>query len=230
MTTSAPHPPPAASPAGPLPGSAAGFPPGPLTRRRIWPWIVGGVFGTVLVALLAVGVANWALRTAEMRGLVTAIEASEQQMVIANDELTALATKFGEAQTWPQRQEALAELGRVSGERADAVAAAGRSVADVRIAPWNLSVERARTAYLAHNASWVDFLRTGASDPASLFQKFDAIEQTWNALRQPLRRAVPWPDPFNLLARVDALLAGDDPPADDGSGAGAGAGQSAALR
>jgi hypothetical protein len=172
----------------------------------------------VIAALTVIAVADWGARTLEMRALVRDIEVSESSMSASNDEITALVERLGGATSAEQQQEILAEIGAAAGARAGILQQAGESVANLRIAPWHRAVADARMAYLAHNRAWQEYLRAGAADPQALFGEWPDIQTTWEALKRPLRRAVPVPDVLGLRGRVDNLLrSGDPPPEESGS-------------
>jgi len=198
-------------------------PAAPVRRRALWPWIITGVAILGIGALLVAAVADWGARTLEMRALVNDIEASETAMVVSNDEITALLEKLGTATTVEEQRAIIEEMGEIAGVRAEILRQAGDRVAGIRIAPWHRAVERARTAYLAHNRAWQEYLLAGAADPQALFDEWPNIASTWDALKGPLRRAVPVPDPWDLRGRVDLLLKDGDPPPEEPDGGGAGA-------
>lgn len=201
------------------PGRAAA--PAPASRR-LWPWIVGGLALLIVTALTVIAVADWGARTLEMRALVRDIAASESAMAASNDEITALVEELGVATSAEQQQEILAKIGAAAGVRAGILQEAGDRVANLRIAPWHRAVADARTAYLAHNRAWQEYLRAGAADPRALFGEWPDIETTWEALKRPLRRAVPVPDVYELSGRLDELLRSGDPPPEESDGRGAG--------
>lgn len=189
----------------------------PERSRRRWPWITAAVVAGVAVLASLVLILDWGARSVEMNSLVKAIESSERVMGETQDAVTAALEEANEqGQLTPeQRQATLDELAVIAASGRDAVAAAGRRVANVRVLPWNRAIVSARTAYLAHSQAWIDYLAKASEDPLEFFAPQPAVNDTFYAARAPLEQAVPVPSVLDLKQRVQAIYA-DDPESSDG--------------
>ena len=87
---------------------------------------------------------------------------------------------------------AAAELEAAAAEGRDAVALAGKGVADVSFLPWHTSLIEAQSAYLDHNQAWVNYLDAGARNAASLANSPLDIETTWRIAEVRVREAIPF--------------------------------------
>ncbi len=157
--------------------------------------------GLIFIASAA-AVADWAARNIEMTRLLTAIEASENQMKIAQDEIASEIPDDPDESDLKRNQDlkATAAAGR------DEVATAGAEVASLTFLPWHDELITAQGTYLAHNQAWVDYLADGAADPATMFDDQDNIEPTWIRAETEVRQAVPvfaWP---TMSARVNTIF------------------------
>jgi len=196
----------------PLPGQA------PRRKARPWAPIVAAVI-VFLVTLVAIGVVagDWAARTVETRALLTQIEKSEEAMRQTQDSVQAALEAFS-AKDNPtaEDQAAVSEaLMAAAAKGHDKVADAGVLIAAVKVLPWHESVSAAKEAYLAHNSAWQDYLSQASSDAAVFGQPADQVNATFTAAEQPLRAAVPRPDPLGLTKRIDVIYA-PDPAAGNG--------------
>lgn len=214
-------------------------PVGPPRPPRRWPWVVGAVVGVVVFGALALVVADWAARNLEMRALLAAVERSEaamgdtQQAVAAElDPLTQRTEPLAE----DERQQLLEDLSGVAAQGDSAVTSAGDAVSSVFVLPWHTAIRDARTAYLAHNMAWQDYLSAATDDPAEFVRPQQAVNDTFAAAEPMLRAALPAPALFDLPTRVDAVFADLDEadptpaPGEDGGGSGGGDGQQVSAR
>lgn len=175
-------------------------------------WLVV-VLGAVSFALITVAgiavVADLAIRTAEADRLLTAVEASEGQMVLVQDRVRQALAPFedGEPLTGAERERVSAELRQIAADGETAIAEAGVGVEQVRIVPWHPRLAAAREAYLAHNQAWVDYLAAASVEPAEFFTPQPAVNDTFAAAQAPLLAALPLIDPNGLRERVAAIYA-----------------------
>lgn len=194
--------------------------PGPAHRRRARPWapVVGGV-AVFLVALLVIGAVagDWAMRTVEMRGLLTRIEASEAAMASTQDAVQAAFDEFTALQSPTADDEAALKeaVQAAAATGLESVTEAGAGVAAVKVLPWHTTVAEAQTAYVAHNKAWQDYLSRASADAQVLAQPADVVNETFAAAEAPLRAAVPRPDALRMERRIDVIYA---PPPMSGDG------------
>ena len=124
--------------------------------------------------------------------MLNAIEASENQMKIAQDAIVSQVPDDPRDADLKDDKDlkAAAAAGR------DEVAAAGESAKGLSFLPWHGELIAAQGAYLAHNQAWVDYLAAGAADPSTMFDGRDDIEPTWREAEVRVEAAVPllpWP-------------------------------------
>ena len=190
---------------------------GTVRRRRSWVPVVAGVVAFFLVlGTLGLVVGDWALRNAEARQLVTAIEGSERAMT---DLQRSVEEAFGPYQgqdrlTDEDQAQLDVELQKVAAAGKAGVATRGSAVEAVAIVSWHPDLRAAREAYLAHNRAWQDYLGKAAEDPSEFARRQEAVNDTFAAAEDPVRMSIPSPDLFGLRARVDAIFA--PPPAEGG--------------
>jgi hypothetical protein len=160
-------------------------------------------------------VAGLGLRTWELGRLLDEIEQSEAVMIDAQEEVRSIAEgALGEESA--DRAEAEESLQRIATESGEELAQIAEEIAVLRIAPWNDSIEQARTSYLAHSQAWQDFLGAASEDAEQWFETYPDIDRTWNVFVTDVGLAVPSIDAVGLGDRVDAVV-GDTP----GGGGGA---------
>lgn len=189
-------------------------------NSRLPRWLPPVIGAAVFVAvLLGAGLlsADWAKRSTEMRSLVAQIEVSEQAM---GDTQQAVQDAIAQvAPTGPPTAEDQAELDRLLMAAAAngllEVTRGGDLVASVQTLPWHADVREAQEAYLAHNRAWQAYLAAAAEDPAQFAMTQDDVNSTFAAAEAPLRNAVPMPDAFGIVDRLDEIFA---PPAETDSG------------
>lgn len=185
---------------------------GPSRPRRWIPLVAGGA--AFLLVLLTGGLlgADWAVRTAETRSLLTAIEASEASMIVVQDDVAAAFDAFDAAgQSAEARADLDASLREIAAEGAVAIETAGLAVTAVEILPWHGALERARDAYVLHNVAWVDYLNRAKDDPEEFVIDQDEVNRTFMEAEPMLRRALPWPVLPSLVDRVDIIFAEPEP-------------------
>lgn len=175
---------------------------------RTWlpPAIGAAVFVLVLVASAAF-VGDWALRTTAMSALVDRIEASEQAMTEAKEAVDSALAGFDATGDRAALDTALRTA--ASTGLAD-VTEAGAEVAALTLPPWHVDLGNARSAYLAHNRAWQDYLAAASENPAVLGEPAQDINRTWLQAEPLVRAAVPVPDPLDLGARVAAIFVDDE--------------------
>jgi hypothetical protein len=170
-------------------------------------------FLVVLTAGLALTV-DWGVRNAEMRRLVTAVEASEAAM---GETQAAAADAFDAFDASDGGEDAKLELdstlSAVADEGRRQIEAAAGPVAGVRILPWHGELEEARDAYLAHNRAWQDYLERAIDDPSEFDKEQVEVNETFLDAEPLMRDAVPEPALFDLDVRVATIFA---PPVSEG--------------
>ena len=188
------------------------------SRTPRWlPAVIGAV--TFVAVLLGAGLlaGDWVKRNTEMRALIAQIEVSEQAMSdtqqAVRDAVDGFASK---APLSPENQEALDELlmDAASAGLRD-VTRAGEVIASVKAMPWHADIVDAQDAYLAHNKAWQVYLAAAAKNPAEFAETHEDVNSTFAEAQEPLRRAIPAPDPYGLEADLDRIYA-PAPVADSG--------------
>ena len=172
-------------------------------------WVLGAVsFALITVAGIFV-VSDLAIRTVEADRLLTAVEASEAQMVLVQDRVreTLAPLEDGEPLTESERERVSAQLRQIAADGETAIAEAGVGVEQVQIVPWHPRLEAAREAYLAHNRAWVDYLAAASVEPAEFFVPQPEVNDTFAAAEAPLLAALPLLDPNGLRDRLAAIYA-----------------------
>lgn len=185
-------------------------------RRRWMPVVVGAVAFLVVVVALGAVVGDWGARNAEMRRLVSRIEASEQAMGDVQDAVRDAFIPYGGAGDLSEADRTAIDLRlrEIAAAGRDSIAAAGDDVAAVRWLAWHHEIGAAQEAYLEHNRAWRDYLTAAADDPTEFATSQDEVNSTFAAAEEPLRAAVPRPALFSLDDRVDVIFA--PPPAVNG--------------
>jgi hypothetical protein len=167
-------------------------------------------FVVVLVGggITSVGV-DWGVRNAEMADLLTSVEASEQAMMTAQEEIAAIASDFQQAPdpTDADREAYSSQLAAAAGRGRDAIAAAGANVQAVGIAPWHATLLRAQADYIAHNLAWQEHLDRASQDPEEFGQPQDLINSSFEEAEASMRAALPVPMVDDLQSRVDLIFA-----------------------
>lgn len=173
-------------------GPPSGQPTVKANRSPLWAqllfWASVGLIALASLALMG----DWAARNIEMIRMLNAIEASEQQMKVAQGAiLSQVPDNPRDAELEDDKAlKAAAAAGR------DEVAAAGEQAKKLSFLPWHGELIAAQGAYLAHNQAWVDYLAAGAADPSTMFDGQDDIEPTWREAEVRVEAAVPilpWP-------------------------------------
>jgi hypothetical protein len=153
-------------------------------------------------------VADWGFRTAEMNTIITRIEASEEAMRQASENVDAAFAGHSQADASPaERAELDAELREIAAEGRDAIEAAALPIAEVVVLPWHSAIEQAQVAYLIHNLAWQEYLDAAAADPAEFLQPQPLVDSTFLESEQPMLAAVPLPDVLDVLSRIAAIYA-----------------------
>lgn len=181
-------------------------------RRKARPWapIVGAaVVFLVIVVGAGMAVGDWVERSMEMRTLISQIEVSEHAMEQTQAAVGKALDDFrAKPQPTADDQAALtSQLEKAAADGLVGVQHGGDVVASVRTLPWHADIRSAQQAYLAHNHAWQDYLARAAKDGTEFGKQQDAVNSTFAAAEQPIRRAVPSPDVFGLRERVDVIYA-----------------------
>lgn len=178
------------------------------------PWF-GPLIGliTFVVVLVGGGVTtagvDWGIRNAEMADLLTRVEASEQAMLMTQEEFAAIADDFRQVPepTDADREAYSSRLAAAAGRGRDAIAAAGQEVQAMDIAPWHGALVRAQADYLAHNRAWQEHLDRASRDPEELNRTQDLINSSFEEAEISMRAALPVPTADELQGRVDVIFA-----------------------
>ncbi len=178
------------------------------------PWF-GPLVGliTFVVVLVGAGVTSvgvdWGVRNAEMADLLTRVEASEQAMMMSQEEIAAITAEFQQLPepTDADREAYSSRLAAAAGRGRDSIAEAGRGVDSLSVAPWHGSLARAQADYLAHNRAWQEHLDRASEDPQEFNLPQDLINSTFEEAEVSLRAALPTPSIDTLQERVDLIFA-----------------------
>ncbi len=179
------------------------------TRAKPWiPWAAGALAFFITLIIGGLVVADWGFRTAEMNTIITRIEASEEAMRQASENVDAAFAGHSQADASPaERAELDAELREIAAEGRDAIEAAALPIAEVVVLPWHSAIEQAQVAYLIHNLAWQEYLDAAAADPAEFLQPQPLVDSTFLESEQPMLAAVPLPDVLDVLSRIAAIYA-----------------------
>ena len=191
--------------------------------RGLPSWLVWTVGIAALVLLTAANMVvggELALRSVEADNLVRAVEQSETAMKTTQADFDeVLSTYDTENLTDEEREQLRAELADVAARGEAAIALAGEGVAAVQIMPWHVQLLDARTAYLAHNQAWVDYMAAAAEDPGEWFRPQPAVNETFADAKLPLVGAVPLFDPLDTLSRIEVIYVTGSGDSGDGQSA-----------
>ena len=191
--------------------------------RGLPSWLVWTVGIAALVLLTAANMVvggELALRSVEADNLVRAVEQSETAMKTTQVDFDeVLSTYDTENLTDEEREQLRAELADVAARGEAAIALAGEGVAAVQIMPWHVQLLDARTAYLAHNQAWVDYMAAAAEDPGEWFRPQPAVNETFADAKLPLVEAVPLFDPLGALSRIEVIYVTGSGDSGDGQSA-----------
>lgn len=162
---------------------------------------VGGIVGT-----------DWLARNIEMDRLVIAIEQSEAAMGVVQDRVGVVFDQLDgdptleDAPTDGETAAAVGELAAIAVDGEAAISAAGREIAALNILPWHSDIEAAREAYLLHNFAWQAYMQSAIEDPLAFTVEQKLVNDTFIDAEEPLLNAVPVPELFDLLARVQKIF------------------------
>lgn len=187
---------------------------GEMSRVSTRPWF-GPLIGliTFVVVLVGGGVTSvgvdWGVRNAEMADLLTRVEASEEAMMMTQEEIASIAADFQQVPdpSDADREAYASRLAAAAGRGRDAVAAAGQDVQDLSFAAWHGSIIRAQADYLAHNLAWQEHLDRASQDPEEFGRPQDLINSTFEEAEVSMRAALPVPVVDSLQRRLDAIFA-----------------------
>lgn len=166
-------------------------------HRRWVPPVAGAVaFLLTLVAGLGFA-ADWALRTSEMRSLISEIYESESVMEAFQEAAFDAVEEHRTAgpQDRGKLDDELIALAIVANEELQIV---GDEIAALPILPWHRAISEARDAYLVHNVAWQDYTARVIEDPAELLRDQPLVNSTFEEAQQPLLDAIPQPDLLEL--------------------------------
>ena len=173
---------------------------------------VAPVLGLValLLTLVAGGlfVADWSVRTIEMRNLVTAVEASEETMVRTQELVGEALAPFDVGGPLTPEETALLrdQLTTIARDARGAIEQAGIAVAEVDVQPWHRAILDAQLAYLVHNQAWVSYMEKAAEDPVEFVNPQPIVDETFLIAEPLMKRAVPQPALFDLDQRVAQIF------------------------
>lgn len=172
---------------------------------------IRNVLVATVIVLAGVAAADWYVRNAELRRLMTAAEAAAE----AIDEWEAgrhriMADLPGAFYLTPeQRRDTERQLRREAGEAMMSLTDAAARVHDVGIAlPWHGQVERARDHHIDYIEAWIAHLQRVARDPSTLSEPTPTIATTRSASERAFRHALPPAALHGLDDRVEALFDG----------------------
>jgi hypothetical protein len=166
-------------------------------HRRWVPPVAGAVaFLLTLVAGLGFA-ADWALRTSEMRSLISEIYESESVMEAFQEAAFDAVEEHRTAgpQDRGKLDDELIALAIVANEELQIV---GDEIAALPILPCHRAISEARDAYLVHNVAWQDYTARVIEDPAELLRDQPLVNSTFEEAQQPLLDAIPQPDLLEL--------------------------------
>jgi hypothetical protein len=162
------------------------------------------------VVLIAGGLvtADWIARNNEMRNLVTAIEASEQQMVATQDQVTEAFRPFevGGALTPEETAVLTQKLAGIATDAEARIAQAGKQVEAVSVLTWHTDIKDAQDVYLTHNRAWVDYMARAAQDPVEFVNPQPLVNESFLDAEPVLIAAVPVPALYQLQQRVAQIF------------------------
>lgn len=175
--------------------------------HRPWVPIVAGAAAFLLVLMTGLVVlADWAVRTSEMRSLIIGIYASESVM-----------EDFQEASLEAVRDHqagSVRDQGKLDGQLRDLatiaredLALAGAEIASLPILPWHRSVVIARDTYLLHNDAWQQYTDRVIDDPSELLRDQPLVNSTFEDAQAPLLAAIPQPDVLDLESDIWVIYA-----------------------
>lgn len=179
---------------------------------------VAPVLGLIalLLTLVAGGlfVADWSVRTIEMRNLVTAVEVSEQTMVRTQERVREALAPFDVGGPLTPEETALLrdQLTTIARDARGAIEQAGIAVAEVDVQPWHRAILDAQLAYLVHNQAWVAYMEKAAGDPVEFVNPQPIVDETFLIAEPLMKRAVPQPALFDLDQRVAQIFIDGAPP------------------
>ena len=179
-------------------GMSEQSPPPPAAPPRRWLPIVAGAVAFLLTLIAGLGlIADWAMRTSEMRSLLAGIYESESVMEAFQDaSITAVEEhRTDDAQDRSKLGDELTSLAEVAREE---LAQEGVAIAAQSILPWHASILEARDAYLAHNQAWQEYTARVIEDPAELLRDQPLVNSTFEDAQEPLLDAIPQPDLLEL--------------------------------
>lgn len=166
-----------------------------------------------VVTLVLVGsvsyLADLGLRQAEMAQLVSSIEASEEQMVIVQEEIERITSTYEalEAPDDADRAQLVGDLADAAAYGEEAIAQAGAAIADDSYLPWHTAILKAQDDYLLHNQAWQDYLGRSAVDPGVLTVPQEDINSTFADAEVSVRAALPPLASSDLRERIDLIFA-----------------------
>ena len=176
-------------------------------RRRLIPWIAGGVTFALTLVLGAALITDWMWRNAEMRALLERVEASEAVMGELQDAATAAFEEHAAGGSQADRGKLDSELRELAAAAEADIAAAGSEVAALPIAVWHVDIERARDAYLLHNQSWVEYMDRASESSAEFIAPQPLVNETFIGAAPYFVEAIPAPDLDGFAERVAAIFA-----------------------
>lgn len=182
-----------------------------VARWRTPRW-VGPLLGLLsfLLILVAGGalVGDWTLRNSEMRELVTAIEASENEMRVTQEQVTEVFAPFDVGGPLSPEETALLtrQLADIASNARERIERAGSVVASVSVMPWHSAILSAQESYVVHNGAWIDYMARAAQDPVEFVNPQPFVNSSFMAAEPILRAAVPIPALYAIDQRVAQIF------------------------
>ena len=187
-------------------------------RRPAFWWVIGAVYLVAFSVAATTAMVVFTALTIQADRLFAGVEESERSMAYIQADVAKVFEEFEQGEVDDERRAELirrlrdiAEAGEVT------LSLEGRRIAETEIWPINSRLERARAAYLRHNAAWVDYLARAAEDPAEFVRVQPEVNDSFFDARTPLWESIPRIDLLGLQERLLAIY-------EDSSGGGDGGG------
>lgn len=164
----------------------------------------------IFVVLSGLAVADWVVRNAELRQLVSATETANEaiaQWEAARDEILA-ELPSAHFITPELRQQSEQQIARAAADATAPLVDAAAAVRDVAVSvPWHVGIVRARDHYAEYIDAWIAHLERLAGDPASYEDPATQVAAARSATVRAFDEALPPMALFELGDRINALFA-----------------------
>jgi hypothetical protein len=165
---------------------------------------------TLSLVVVALVTADWFQANREMNRLLSAIEASEQALLGAQDGMTqAVEVSANKDQRLvPAEEEALARAVPAAATAGlTEVVETSADVEDVSVMPWHFAVKKARSRYLDHSEAWEDHLTGVSTNWRDIFTPTPEISTTFTRSRKATEQALRRFSLYNASQRVEMIYA-----------------------